>query len=93
MAVTIVKTYQGPLTEIATVTWGLDADTTATITHGLAAVPGEVYLTPTASGAPAAAPMLAVTSITATTVVVTKNAVAGSAAAGACTVVIKRTPR
>ncbi len=90
MAVTVNNVLAGTDTKIATVIATADADTTATIAHGLGAVPLEVYFTPLLQ-APAALSLWAVTTIDATNVVLTKATTAGSGNAGAqIRVVIKR---
>jgi hypothetical protein len=89
MAATVTNTFQGQNRSVWTIAWGLDADATASITHGLAGTPTTVAITPTASGAAAAAPMLAATTISGTTVVITKATAAGTAAAGPCIVDIQ----
>lgn len=89
MPATVTNVFQGQNMSIWTVAWGADADTTATVTHGLVGTPLLVIITPTAAAA-ATVPNIP-TAIGATTITITKNGVgAGSAAASPCTVTVMR---
>lgn len=68
-----------------------DADTTATITHGLIGTPQDIQITPLLQ-APAAVSLWAVTTINSTQVVLTKGTGVGSGNAGAQLRVIARVP-
>lgn len=90
-AVSVNVVFTGTDTVIRDVVATADADTTATIPHGLGAVPGEVHILKTLSQALAAESSWAVTTIDATNVVCTKLATAGSGnAAAQLRVTIKR---
>lgn len=90
-AVSIASTFTGTDTVIRDVTATADADTTATIPHGLGVAPAEVTITKTLSQALAAESSWAVTTIDATNVVCTKLATVGSGnAAAQLKVIIKR---
>lgn len=90
MAVTVTTIFTGTDSIIRDIIATADADTTATIPHGLGAAPAEVYTTELLQ-APAALSAWAVTTIDATNVVLTKGTGAGSGNAGAqVRVVIKR---
>jgi len=90
-AVSITSVFTGTDTVIRDVIATADADTTATIPHGLGAVPAEVQTIKTLSQALAAESSWAVTTIDATNVVCTKLATVGSGNAGAqLRVTIKR---
>lgn len=85
MAVSIAVIRQGAAnrdSHVADVTATADADTTATIPHGLGAAPQEVTLTPLLQ-APGALSAWAATTINATNVVLTKSTAVGSGNAGA----------
>ncbi len=81
-AVTITTVLAGTDKHIADVQATADADTTATIPHGLGAVPLEVFVTELQQ-VEAAISAWAATTIDATNVVLTKGVGAGSGAAGA----------
>lgn len=93
MAVTITVVRQGTSAKdshVADVIASADADTTATIPHGLGAAPEEVTITPLLQ-APAALSLWAATTIDATNVVLTKATTMGSGNAGnQVRVIIKR---
>ena len=76
-AVTITTVLAGTDKRIADVEATADADTTATIPHGLGAVPLEVFFTPLLQ-AEAGLSLWAVTTIDATNVVLTKSVAVGS---------------
>lgn len=77
MAVSINVIRQGVDSHVADVVATADADTTATIPHGLGAAPEEVTLTNLLQ-APAALSGWAATTINATNVVLTKSTAVGS---------------
>lgn len=81
MAVTVTPVLSGANTHVADVEATADADTTATIPHGLGAAPTVVVLTGLAQVA-AALSLWSATTINATNVVLTKATTAGSGAAG-----------
>lgn len=83
MAVTITTVLAGAYTYIGDVVASADADTTATIPHGLGVIPKVVTLTPTLSqGLTALSAWVApVASIDATNVVCTKLTSTGSGSA------------
>lgn len=82
MAVTVTPVRASAVKHIADVIATADADTTATVPHGLPAAPQEVAITPLLQ-AEAALSAWAVTTINATNVVLTKSTAVGSGAAGA----------
>lgn len=97
MGVTLTTIFQGTNINITDVVASADGDVAATIPHGLAAAPAEVYLTPMLSQALAAASAWAVatppaTGVTATNVVLTKLATAGSGNAAVQLRVISKSP-
>lgn len=90
-AVSLTVVFTGTDTLIRDVIATADADTTATIAHGLVTAPQEVTITPILSQALAALSGWAVTTIDATNVVCTKLTTAGSGnAAAQLRVIIKR---
>lgn len=90
-AVSIGTVFTGTDSIIRTVTATADADTTATIPHGMAAAPAEVQILPLLQ-APAGVSLWAVTTIDATNVVCTKSTGVGSGNAGAQLRVTIKTP-
>ena len=80
MAVTITNVLAGTHTKIADVEATADADTTATIPHGLGAIPLDVQITWLVAAA--AISLWRATTIDATNVVLTKATTMGSGAAG-----------
>ena len=83
MAVTVTNVLAGAYTRIDNITATADADTTATITHGLGTTPLLVTGCLLLSQAAAAQSFWAATTINATQVVWTKLTTAGTGAAGA----------
>lgn len=82
MAVTVTPVLAGINTHVSDITATADGDTTATVPHGLGAVPSIVLLTELAQAAGALSAWAA-TTIDATNVVCTKSTAVGSGAAGA----------
>jgi hypothetical protein len=80
MAVTITNVLAGTTKKVADVEATADADTTATIPHGLGAAPAEVSITPLK--AEFYTSVWRVSTIDATNVVVTKGTAMGSGVAG-----------
>lgn len=80
MAVTVTAVLAGTDTYIADIEATADADTTATITHGLGATPLEVSKCELAVAATLS--LWRATTINSTTVVMTKSTTASSGAAG-----------
>lgn len=91
MAVNLTTVLAGSTTNITDVEATADADTTATIPHGLGAVPLVVILTPLLAVAETLSDWAA-TTINATNVVCTKQTDVGSGAAGAQLRVISMLP-
>jgi len=81
MAVTVTTIRAGTHQFVADVEATADADTTATLTHGLGAAPEQVIITPLLAAAYTS--QWRVTSQGATSVVVTKGTGVGSGATGA----------
>lgn len=81
MAVTVTAVRAATDTYIATVIATADADTTATITHGLGGAPDEVILTPIIAAGQTSLWVAAAPG--ATTVVLTKGTAVGSGSASA----------
>lgn len=81
MAVTVTPVLAGVTSHVSDVEATADADTTATVPHGLGVAPSIVILTPLAQAA-AALSGWAATTINATNVVCTKSTAVGSGAAG-----------
>lgn len=89
MSVTITSVFTGTDSVIRDVAASADGDTTATIPHGLGAVPGEVSILPLTEAGTISA--WRATTIDATNVVMTKGTTSGSGAAPAqLRVTIKR---
>lgn len=92
MSVTITNVLAGTNTFIATVVASADGDTTATIPHGMAAVPKEVNITQTLSQALTALSAWAAVTIDATNIVCTKLTSTGSGSATSQLRVTAKTP-
>lgn len=90
-AVTVTPVVAGVTLHISDVIATADADTTATVPHGLAAAPSVVILTPLLQ-APAGLSLWAATTINATNVICTKSTAVGSGNAGAQLRVIAMLP-
>jgi hypothetical protein len=80
MAVTVTTVRAGTLQYVADVEASADADTTATLAHGLGVAPEQVVITPLLAAAYTA--QWRVTSFGATNVVLTKGTGVGSGATG-----------
>lgn len=80
MAVNITTVFEGLYSKIVDVEATLDADTTATIPHGLGIAPVEIIVTGLNTDAQLS--LWTTTTINATNVVLTKTAAVGSGGAG-----------
>lgn len=80
MAITVTQLPGGTRARKWNVTWALDADTVATINHGLVGIP-DLVVGPTPLNAAAYIGQVARTNVTSSTIVLTKNVVGGSGGA------------